>query len=240
MNETFKAAMCKKWSLNDDSIIYDGKTIKLVDIIAVDHLNSPASKFTDGVATILLGSGEKYVLRYPYKQKKEGDEAIKYMQDNYGTPELRKVAEKIDEYFEEQKNKEIRKRCNVCGQIFCYNQADIDKNKSNARQATLSSIGGIAGAVGGAYTASAVNNANAQKSLNQIVDFNRCPQCNSTNLSIISDEEFKEMKKQNNAQQSATPTVSSADELKKFKELLDMGAITQEEFDQKKKELLGL
>lgn len=41
----------------------------------------------------------------------------------------------------------------------------------------------------------------------------------------------------------ATPTTqeaSGADELKKFKELLDMGAITQEEFDAKKKQLLGL
>jgi len=37
-----------------------------------------------------------------------------------------------------------------------------------------------------------------------------------------------------------TTTVSSADELKKYKELLDMGAITQEEFDAKKKELLNL
>ena len=34
--------------------------------------------------------------------------------------------------------------------------------------------------------------------------------------------------------------ISSADELKKFKELLDMGVITQEEFDAKKKQLLGL
>lgn len=33
---------------------------------------------------------------------------------------------------------------------------------------------------------------------------------------------------------------SNADELKKFKELLDIGAITQEEFDAKKKQLLGL
>ena len=33
---------------------------------------------------------------------------------------------------------------------------------------------------------------------------------------------------------------SAADEIKKFKELLDMGAITQEEFDAKKKQLLGL
>ena len=34
--------------------------------------------------------------------------------------------------------------------------------------------------------------------------------------------------------------VSSADELKKFKELLDQGIITQEEFDAKKKQLLDL
>lgn len=33
---------------------------------------------------------------------------------------------------------------------------------------------------------------------------------------------------------------SAADEIKKFKELLDMGIITQEEFDAKKKQLLGL
>ena len=34
--------------------------------------------------------------------------------------------------------------------------------------------------------------------------------------------------------------VSSADELKKYKELLDAGIITQVEFDAKKKQLLGL
>jgi predicted Zn-dependent peptidase len=33
---------------------------------------------------------------------------------------------------------------------------------------------------------------------------------------------------------------SAADELKKFKELLDGGIISQEEFDAKKKQLLGL
>ena len=48
--------------------------------------------------------------------------------------------------------------------------------------------------------------------------------------------------------QTTTPTpsaapvssVSNADELKKYKELLDIGIITQEEFDAKKKQLLGL
>ncbi len=38
----------------------------------------------------------------------------------------------------------------------------------------------------------------------------------------------------------AAPSVSVADELKKFKELLDMGVISQEDFDAKKNQLLGL
>lgn len=38
----------------------------------------------------------------------------------------------------------------------------------------------------------------------------------------------------------AAPTTSAADEIKKYKELLDMGAITEEEFSAKKKQLLGL
>lgn len=42
------------------------------------------------------------------------------------------------------------------------------------------------------------------------------------------------------APSSAANQVSSADELKKFKELLDAGAISQEEYDSKKKQLLGL
>ena len=50
-------------------------------------------------------------------------------------------------------------------------------------------------------------------------------------------ERIKFYKEQKNAVFVQT---SSADELKKFKELLDMGVISQEEFDAKKKQLLGL
>ena len=50
--------------------------------------------------------------------------------------------------------------------------------------------------------------------------------------------EDKIINKQTN--QTIVQSLSSADELKKFKELLDAGIITQEEFDQKKKQLLGL
>ena len=55
--------------------------------------------------------------------------------------------------------------------------------------------------------------------------------------------EFANGQHMRNGSEIAQPVVnqvSDADELKKFKELLDMGIITQEEFDAKKKQLLGL
>lgn len=44
----------------------------------------------------------------------------------------------------------------------------------------------------------------------------------------------------NNSGTTVNAALSPADELKKFKELLDSGVISQEEFDQKKKQLLGV
>lgn len=44
---------------------------------------------------------------------------------------------------------------------------------------------------------------------------------------------------QNRNKSVAVTQVSGADELLKYKELLDMGAITQEEFNLKKKQILG-
>ena len=44
----------------------------------------------------------------------------------------------------------------------------------------------------------------------------------------------------NNVEKSVIQQVSNADELKKYKELLDCGVISEEEFDAKKKQLLGL
>jgi predicted Zn-dependent peptidase len=41
------------------------------------------------------------------------------------------------------------------------------------------------------------------------------------------------------SQTQSNSSSSVADELKKFKELLDAGVLTQQEFDKKKKELIG-
>ncbi len=59
---------------------------------------------------------------------------------------------------------------------------------------------------------------------------------------LISNEIRKIVDANQSAKEGGTivNTISPAEELKKMKELLDMGIITEEEFDAKKKQLLGL
>lgn len=131
---------------------------------------------------------------------------------------------------------ECRMRCNVCGRIICFDLKDVEDNMRRINSAKLSAIGGIVGGLSGNYAAGAVSNQTANNQLNSITDFGKCPHCGSRDLTEITDEDTS----CGNTQQSVQAPISSADELKKFKELLDMGVITQEEFDQKKKQLLGL
>lgn len=59
--------------------------------------------------------------------------------------------------------------------------------------------------------------------------------------SVVSDLLIKRQQETNNATAKTNiQTVDEAEQLKKYKELLDSGVITQEEFDAKKKQLLGV
>ena len=66
----------------------------------------------------------------------------------------------------------------------------------------------------------------------------------ASNIFAMISNAIQDILEKKQASQTATTIIqqstSSAEELKKFKELLDMGIITQEEFDAKKKQLLGL
>ena len=133
-----------------------------------------------------------------------------------------------------KKDQEYRKKCDVCGHIFCYTDSDILRNKLLAKQARSSANMAVLEAIGGTRIASNQQSAAADRAINQIVDYNKCPKCKSTNLSDSTDADI---------QQAANPipqsNISIAEELKQFKELLDMGVITQEEFDAQKKQLLS-
>ncbi|MEK9197113.1 PH domain-containing protein [Ureibacillus sp. FSL E2-3493] len=53
-------------------------------------------------------------------------------------------------------------------------------------------------------------------------------------------DNLKSASSQGNIPQATNPSISAADEILKFKKLLDAGILTQEEFEAKKKQLLGI
>ena len=134
-----------------------------------------------------------------------------------------------------QKDNEYRKKCNVCGHIFCYRDSDLRRNMELAKEARSSANMAVLEAFGGTRLASNQHSAAADRALDKIMDYNKCPKCNSTDLSDATEEEIRQATIANN-----NAIASAADELKKYKELLDSGVISQEEFDAKKKQLLGL
>jgi len=137
-------------------------------------------------------------------------------------------------------SKEHKMRCNNCGHTYCFTMKDIEENIKNAKKAALSSVTSIAGTMSGHYATAAVSQQNAENQLNQIVDYEICPKCHSRDIIELSDEEIEAEKSCQGQKNNPASGLSSADEIKKFKELLDAGVITENEFNTKKKELLGL
>lgn len=88
----------------------------------------------------------------------------------------------------------------------------------------------------GNYAAGATSNQTASDELSRITDYTKCPSCGSRDLIDLTDEDIAKM----NAQQNGAAAVSEADEIFKYKNLLDIGVITLDEFEQKKKQLMGL
>ena len=141
-------------------------------------------------------------------------------------------------YIADMAELEVRKQCNVCGHIICYTPADLVNNRLNKMNATASTIASVGGAMGGLYTASAVHQGNASQARKDIIDYSKCPQCGSKNLRVISQDELVGNTSPVHRNQAGSSSISAADELIKFKELFDMGVISQEEFNQKKQECL--
>ena len=125
--------------------------------------------------------------------------------------------------------------CEDCGHIYHFTDDDLKKNREKIDNSSNSIFGAVTAGMSGNYLLSTMNSQAAQNSLNNIADYYSCPKCHSKNIKRISEAELASIK----ANESNKPT-SSLDEIKKLKELLDIGVITQEEFDAKKKQLLGL
>ena len=246
MNIKFYCTNPKKaWEITDEKILYKGKEIPLSTISGVFY-HAFKESYGYGWILVICGSGlfaPSYQLSFNKSEIEQAEMVAVQLLKMIGKEEMvneiikqsetKKEKEELKKKEEEMKSKEFKKRCNVCGNVFCYTWNDIKKNKELHTHAVLNNVASLAGGFSGNYAAGATSMQTSYSLESQIVDYDKCPSCGSRDLVDITDEEAT------NNQQATSPT-SVADELKNLKELLDMEIITQEEFDAKKKQLLGL
>lgn len=139
--------------------------------------------------------------------------------------------------FPSDKETEVKIKCNTCGHLYCFCESDIVRNnqlmKNAQTAAAMSALGALAGTRLDVYA----NSNRVDSAVSQMIDFAKCPKCNSRDISVLTDSQYEAEK----CKEIGTGNVvSQADEITKFKNLLDSGVITQEEFEAKKKQLLGL
>lgn len=81
---------------------------------------------------------------------------------------------------------EYRRKCNVCGNIWCYTDKDLNENVKNAAMGTISAVGGLASVLGGgSIFHTAILNSQANRYEDKWVDYERCNKCNSTDTELI-------------------------------------------------------
>lgn len=145
----------------------------------------------------------------------------------------RKQAAKVKAELAVDDDREFRCLCKVCRHVYCFTTADLRKNAKLLAQAKSDRNLAVMQMAFTSQIQGQMTSADARRAKNQVVDYSRCPKCGSTDVELL--PEGAEIP----AAPAAASSATAADELMKFKQLLDMGAITQQEYDQKKKELLG-
>lgn len=231
MNITFKKFPFKAWTLVDDKIIFGHDEITLVDIVGTGEIL--ANKLMAGTLTLVLKNKKTYSLTYPYNELENYKIAIKYIKEHSGSEEIRSGQSERDLGHDE-----IRKKCNVCGKVFCYTMEDYRKNAAKQAQAGIHALGSVATAAGGSALGTFANQHMMNEQEKKIVNYDECPNCHSKDLTRLTGEEWETYGKKDETAPKDDST--AAESLKAYKDLLDSGVITQEDFNAKKKQLLGL
>lgn len=213
MNLGFKVMFQKPWTLLDDRILYGDKVILLSDIQSA-RLVSQAQGMINGVIEISV-NGRSVLLGYPAKQAFEGDQALSHICRNCGRESSYGNHEEVNHQQQEvpQSNQGTNRQ-----QHTMHTNGQTRPMTAKEEQMFQQQMDNIFGA-NGVFT-QAMNNG--------LADGKTAAATNTTSFSssVTGCGQTKN-------------SVSAADELLKYKQLLDMGAITQEEFAKKKKELLG-
>ena len=84
---------------------------------------------------------------------------------------------------------EYRRKCNVCGKIYCYSDQDLKNNKTNSVISAVSALGSIASVIGGTNIEAYALGTQADRYEDKVIDYNKCPSCHSSDTTLLSDSD---------------------------------------------------
>lgn len=251
---TFKAMGAKEWIITETGILFNYEYYAFNEITEVRLQKTASSSLINGVI-VITARGKQCFLAFPFKQKVEAEEALTILKNSYGRAEedrIRKDRENEGIVYQVngvrgRKIKVFEDRCVMkvtanLGSFFTGNVSDGEKTIYYADCVGVQfKEAGIQIGYLQLETASNIINQRASNFFNE--------NSFTFDISTTTNEKMREIRDyiqgqirriKNGNQSSQSTAISAADEIKKYKELLDMGILTQEEFDLKKKQLLDL
>lgn len=266
MNLSFKVILQKSWTLLEDRVIYGHKEILFTEIQSVILLSS--SNFgANGIIQITVNN-KVLNLTYNYRSREDAYRAFLHLQGNYGDEESQLNRKSMTDIQNEINSlqskddwgtrKEILELPNILGGdeyikamtsgltggntwlIVCTNKRVLMIDKGmiygiRLIDIPLDRINSISFSKGLTLGKIAITDGATTRTIEKVSNRTVSFFANTVNKEI---EIYKQSK--NTPITQVVNNSSEADELIKYKQLLDMGALTQEEFDTKKNEILGL
>ena len=250
MNEKFDAIpmTSKSWGITDEGVVYNNDLHTYDTIKKISHF-SQATMLTNGVAQVELKNSKIFNLVYKKANKERAVTAIDFARDklkNVTMSSMPGVIYSLDgargRHMDVYDDRVCITTEVTLGSLFTGNVTDGTKEiyysdvisvQAKAPSLTLGYIQ--------LETASVMMNNKGDNFFNEnTFTYNESDLPNGLADEVVSFIKNKVSECKANKNAPVVAQLSAADELKKFKELLDMGVINQEEFDAKKKELLGL
>ena len=258
MREEFKPAVSvgnQTWTVTDDGILFKGSEYKYDEINNFRLITTPTTPLTGGVIQFFSSGGKVITLAFKYADKERVHSAVQFVNDKID------LANGIVKNYKYQLTAHTGTRLEVYDDYLVIHHMQVGSIMTNiVRGGTLAGkkinfedltsvqfrepAGMTVGFLQFAYPGSIESKGGLTAMIN---DENSVP-IQPTMVPLAQEiYEFiekrrKEIKSQNRqpVQTVQITEKSSAEQIREFKELMDMGIITQEEFDAKKKQLLGL
>lgn len=243
----FQPPGIKVFGVVDDAILYGNENIPFSEIVSINLATAP-TPLTNGVAQ-MQAKGKIYQLCYKFADRERAAKAIAYAKEKIDAVNGIKKDWKYHISAHTGTTLEVYDTYLIInfmrtGGIGTMTANILSGGTTGGKRINFSDITAIqfkepagmtVGFIQFAYPGSREMRDSVVAAINDENAIPVSPQNLEEARKIVEYIENKRVELKNGASQ-----VSSADELKKFKDLLDAGIITQEEFEGKKKQLLGL